>query len=309
MSDLASRARDGVAYRAYALGWAVVKRMPEKTAARIFEKIADRTWAKRGRSVRQLERNLCRIKGKAEPDAEIRALSRKSMRSYLRYWLETFRLPVTGAERIVGGMRITGDKELFAILDSGRGVVLALPHMGNYDQAGAWLVHCGHPPSTVAERLKPERLFERFVAYRESLGFEILPLTGGASSFGILARRLREGRAVCLVADRDLSSTGIEVEFFGSLARMPGGPAALAIQTGAALMPVTLWFEGADWGARVHEEIPVPPGDSRPDRAKAMTQALARAFEEGIAAHPEDWHMLQKVWVEDLTTVRPGENT
>jgi lauroyl/myristoyl acyltransferase len=198
-------------------------------------------------------------------------------------------------------MKITGDKELFAILDSGRGVVMALPHMGNYDHAGAWLVHCGHPLSTVAERLKPEKLFERFVAYRESLGFEILPLTGGASSFGTLARRLRQGRPVCLVADRDLSSTGIDVDLFGSAARFPGGPAALAIQTGAALLPVTLWYEGPNWGARVHEEIPVPEDGSRREKTRIMTQGLARAFEAGIAAHPEDWHMLQKVWVEDLT--------
>ncbi len=296
-----SRLKDAVADRAYALGWAVVKRAPERTAGRVFDWIADRAWRQDGKRIRQLERNLCRIKGRTEVDAEIRELSRKVMRSYLRYWLETFRLPVMGRDRIVGGMKITGDKELFAILDSGRGVVVALPHMGNYDHAGAWLVHCGYPLSTVAERLKPEKLFERFVAYRESLGFEILPLTGGASSFGTLARRLRQGRAVCLVADRDLSATGIEVEFFGSTARLPGGPAALAIQTGAALMPVTLWYEGKDWGARIHEEIPVPEDGSRQEKTKTMTQGLARAFEEGIAAHPEDWHMLHKVWVEDLT--------
>lgn len=296
-----SRLKDAAADQAYALGWAVVKRAPERTAGKVFDWIADRAWRQDGKRIRQLERNLCRIKGRTEVDAEIRELSRKVMRSYLRYWLETFRLPVMSRDRIVGGMKITGDKELFAILDSGRGVVMALPHMGNYDQAGAWLVHCGYPPSTVAERLKPEKLFERFVAYRESLGFEILPLTGGASSFGTLARRLRQGRAVCLVADRDLSATGIEVEFFGSTARLPGGPAALAIQTGAALMPVTLWYEGTDWGARVHEEIPVPEDGNRHEKTKTMTQALARAFEEGIAAHPEDWHMLHQVWVEDLT--------
>jgi KDO2-lipid IV(A) lauroyltransferase len=296
-----SRLNDAAADRAYALGWAAVKRMPERAAARIFERIADRTWRRHGKRIEQLERNLCRIKGRTEADAEIHELSRKVMRSYLRYWLETFRLPVMSRDRIVGGMKITGDRELFATLDSGRGVVMALPHMGNYDQAGAWLVHCGYPLSTVAERLKPEKLFERFVAYRESLGFEILPLSGGASAFGTLARRLRQGRAVCLVADRDLSATGIEVEFFGSAARLPGGPAALAIQTGAALMPVTLWYEGSDWGARVHEEIPVPADGNRHEKTKTMTQALARAFEEGIAAHPEDWHMLHKVWVEDLT--------
>src|SRR3954454_14667913 len=140
--------------------------MPERAAEKIFERIADRAWRGHGERIRQLERNLCRIKGRTEVDAEIRELSRKVMRSYLRYWLETFRLPVMSPERIVGRMQIKGDKELFGILDSGRGGVSALPHMGKYDNAGACLVHCGHPLSTLAERLKPEKLFERFVAYR-----------------------------------------------------------------------------------------------------------------------------------------------
>jgi KDO2-lipid IV(A) lauroyltransferase len=204
-------------------------------------------------------------------------------------------------ERILTGMNITGHEKLFATIDSGRGVVMALPHMGNYEQAGAWLVYSGYPFTTVVERLRPESLFERFVAFRRGLGMEVLPLTGSdATVFGTLARRLRTGRPVCLVADRDLSGTGVEVGFFGRPARLPGGPAALALQTGAALMPVTLWYEGKGWGTRVHEEIPVPEDGTRQEKIAAMTQELARAYEEGIAAHPEDWHMLQRVWVEDL---------
>ncbi|MEO3785109.1 phosphatidylinositol mannoside acyltransferase [Actinocorallia sp. B10E7] len=286
----------------YGLGWAAVKHVPEKAARRVFRRIADRTWAEHGKGVRQLEKNLARVLGVPPEDPRVRRLSRQAMRSYLRYWLESFRLPVMGKERIVSGMRITGDERIDKALGEGRGVVLALPHMGNYDHAGAWLVLRGQPLTTVAERLKPESLFERFVAYRESLGFEILPLTGSdVSVFGVLARRLREGRVVCLVADRDLSDTGIEVDFFGGTARLPGGPAALAVQTKAALFPVTLWYEGEHWGARVHEEIPDPGEGDRKARIRAMTQSLADAFAEGIAAHPADWHMLQKVWVEDLS--------
>jgi KDO2-lipid IV(A) lauroyltransferase len=251
--------------------------------------------------VRQLETNLSRVTGKDAAGDEIRALSRRVMRSYLRYWLEVFRLPEIGRERILAGMNITGHEKLFATLDSGRGAVVALPHMGNYEQAGAWLVHSGYPFTTVQERLRPESLFERFVAFRRGLGMEVLPLTGSDSTvFGTLARRLRTGRPVCLVADRDLSGTGVEVAFFGRPARLPGGPAALAVQTGAALMPVTLWYEEKGWGARIHEEIPVPEDGTRREKIAVMTQELARAYEEGIAAHPEDWHMLQRVWVEDL---------
>jgi len=286
----------------YGLGWTVVKHLPEGAARLLFRRIADRTWAAHGAGVRQLEKNLARVIGASPKDPRVRRLSRRAMRSYMRYWLECFRLPVMGSERILAGMNVTGAERIDRAREEGRGVVLALPHMGNYDHAGAWLVLQGHPLTTVAERLRPESLFDRFVAYRESLGFEILPLTGGdVSVFGVLARRLRQGGVVCLVADRDLSSTGVEVDFFGAPARLPGGPAALAVQTKAALLPVTLWYEEEQWGARVHEEIPDPGEGTRKERIRAMTQSLADAFAEGIAAHPADWHMLQRVWVEDLS--------
>src|SRR5271165_202456 len=166
------------------------------------------------------------------------------------------------------------------------------PHMGNYDLAGAWVIAKGAGSVTaVAERVKPESVYGRFVAFREGLGVEVLPASGGTSSaFGVLAQRLRAGKLVCLVCDRDVTGTGMEVEFFGEKARMMGGPAALAVQTGAALMPVILCFEGDHWGAHVHAEIPVPAeGDSK-QKTAAMMQQVARLFEAGIRAHPQDWH-------------------
>ncbi|OLT37280.1 phosphatidylinositol mannoside acyltransferase [Actinomadura sp. CNU-125] len=291
--------RDEAADAAYAAGWRIVRKTPERAARLVFTAIADRTWHRYGAGVRQLERNLCRVLGKDAVDDEVRVLSKKVMRSYFRYWLEVFRLPEYDRGRIVGKMRVTGEKKIFTNLDAGRGVVLALPHMGNYEHAGAWLVHQGYPFTTVAERLKPESLFDRFVEFREGLGMEVLAHKG-ASAYGRMARRLREGRPVCLVVDRDLTESGVDVEFFGATARMPAVSAALAVQTGAALIPVTLWYEGEYWAARVHEEIPVPAEGVRQEKIRAMTQELATIFEEGIAAHPEDWHMLQKVWLDDL---------
>ena len=181
-------------------------------------------------------------------------------------------------------------------------MVFALPHMGNYDLAGAWVIAKGAGSiTTVAERVKPESVYDRFVAFREGLGVEVLPASGGTSSaFGVLAQRLRAGKLVCLVCDRDVTGGGMEVEFFGEKARMMGGPAALAVQTGAALMAVILWFEGGDWGVEVHEEIPVPAGGDSKQKAAAMMQEVARLFEAGIRAHPQDWHMLQRVFVADL---------
>src|SRR6266487_5908179 len=125
---------------------------------------------------------------------------------------------------------------------------------------------CSSDLTTVAERLKPESVYLRFLAFREALGFEVLPATGGNSRFGVLAQRLRAGGLVCLLADRDVTGGGIEVEFFGQKARMMGGAAALAIQTGAALLPVTLWFEGSGWTIHIHPEIPVPANGGRRDK-------------------------------------------
>jgi phosphatidylinositol dimannoside acyltransferase len=120
----------------------------------------------------------------------------------------------------------------------------------------------------------------------------------------VLAQRLRQGRLVCLLADRDITGAGIEVDFFGEKARMMGGAAALAVQTGAALMPVTLWYEGACWGAHIHKELPVPGTGTRQDQITTMTQQLAAVFEDAIRAHPADWHMLQRVFLSDLDQAR-----
>jgi KDO2-lipid IV(A) lauroyltransferase len=223
------------------------------------------------------------------------------MRSYGRYWMEVFRLPTITPEQIQRDMVINSDaEEALADAAAGKGVVFALPHMGNWEVAGAFCVGRGVPFATVAERLKPESVFDMFVAFRESLGMEVLPLTGGPNVFGALARRLRQGGLICLLCDRDLTESGVEVEFFGEKARMAAGPAALAIQTGASLRAVTLWFTEDGWGANVSPDIPVPPEGDRKAKAAAMTQELARHFEKAIAEHPEDWHMLQRVFDADL---------
>ena len=301
-----SRTKDWLADSAYALGWSLVCRMPESWARWLFERAADIAWRRQGPRVQMLEANLGRTGGGQHTGKQLRALSRRAMRSYARYWLEVFRLPVISRERIVADMRSIGEEQTaLGHLKAGRGVVFALPHMGNWEHAGAWIIAVGAGRfTTVAERLKPESVYERFVAFREGLGMEVLPATGGVSRFGVLAQRLRAGNLVCLLADRDVTGSGIEVEFFGEKARMMAGPAALAVQTGAALMPVTLWFEGPYWAAHIHEEIPVPAAGSRREQVAAMTQQLARIFEQAINAHPEDWHMLQRVFVADLDPAR-----
>jgi phosphatidylinositol dimannoside acyltransferase len=294
--------RDRLAEAGYGLGWSVVCRLPESWARSAFELCADFAWWRRGSKVQVLEGNLRRVIGSQAPGGQLRGLSRQAMRSYARYWLESFRLPVMPAARLATGVHDTGHlSAVFECLAGGRGVIFALPHMGNYELVGAWVITKGTGSITVvAERLKPESLYRRFVAFRESLGMEVLPASGGAQRFGILAQRLRAGQAIGLVCDRDLTGTGIEVEFFGETARMMGGAAALAVQTGAALMPVILWFEGDQWGVHVHPEIPVPAAGDSTQKAAAMMQQVACLFEAGIRAHPQDWHMLQRVFAADL---------
>ncbi|MDX3077233.1 phosphatidylinositol mannoside acyltransferase [Streptomyces sp. MI02-7b] len=290
----------------YGLGWGAVKRLPEPVANGLGRAVADFAWSRRGKGVTRLENNLARVVPDAD-GARLRELSRAGMRSYLRYWMESFRLPAWSEERVREGFAAEGLHHLEDGLAAGRGVVLALPHMANWDLAGAWVTtKLGVPFTTVAERLKPETLYDRFVAYREGLGMEVLPHTGGAA-FGTLARRLRDGGLVCLVADRDLSASGVPVDFFGARARMPAGPALLAVQTGALLLPVTLWYDASrTLQGRVHPPVEVPEGGTRTERTAAMTQRLADVFAAGIAEHPEDWHMLQRLWLEDLEA-RPEE--
>lgn len=297
-----------VSARLYLLAWAVVCKLPASWARWLFTVlIADVLWRRQGKGVRRLEANLRRVVGPDVPAEELRRLTRAGMRSYLRYWLEVFRLPVIPMQDIMSKMRMMGDQEEVAMghLAAGRGVIFALPHMGNYEQAGAWIVRRGAGSfTTVAERLGSDEVYERFVALRESLGMEVLPHVGGAGPFGVLAERLRQGGLVCLVCDRDLTAHGVEVDFFGERARMAAGPAALAVQTGAALMPVALWFQGDDWGARIYPEVPVPREGTEREKIAAMTQGMADAFQQGISEHPEDWHMLQKVFVADLDRTR-----
>jgi phosphatidylinositol dimannoside acyltransferase len=294
--------RTRLALLAYSAGWSLVRVLPARVAYALFALVADVAWRRQGKGVRRLEGNLARVVG-AEPDGPaVRALSRTAMRSYLRYWCDTFRLPDWDRDRVVGSVRAEHTEVLFDNLAAGRGVVAALPHMGNWDHAGAWASGVGAPVTTVAERLRPEELYERFLAYRESLGMEILPLTGGDRDvFRSLLRRAKEGRLVPLLADRDLTATGTPVEFFGATARMPSGPAALALASGAALVPVTLHTEGRAPRHRLvirfHDEV-LPPDGSNRERIAVMMQRVADVFAKGIAEHPEDWHMLQRVWVD-----------
>jgi lauroyl/myristoyl acyltransferase len=283
----------------YQAGWAVTRRLPAGFADRLFTWLADRV-SRDGRGPEQLRANLGRVVG----DANVtRALVRDAMRSYMRYWREAFQLPsMAGPElaaRIDEGFDEADVRRLDEAIARGRGVVVSLPHSGNWDMAGVWLVDHSGQFATVAERLKPESLFEAFVEYRESLGFEVLPLSGGETPpFSRLREVLQGGGIVCLLGERDLSGRGVEVSFFGERTSMPAGAARLAQETGAALMVYHSSYVDGGWRSRISEELDT----SVP--LQEIVQQQADIFARNIATAPADWHMLQPLWFSDLSDAR-----
>jgi lauroyl/myristoyl acyltransferase len=282
----------------YAAGWRLLRFAPGGLVVRAFRAGADLAAHRDGPGTCQLRRNLARVVPHATA-AELDALVRDGLRSYARYWQEVFTLPWADHAALVDRLdsAMEGVEHLNDALAKGRGVVVALPHSGNWDMAGLWFVGRHGAFSTVVERLAPEALYQRFVAYRRSLGFDIVPLTGDETPTRRLLHRLRAGGVVCLLADRDLTGAGMAVEFFGATARMPLGPARLAAATGATLLVVGCWFTADCWGIRVHTPVAVP------DRSAVMqaTQTVADYFAADIAEHPQDWHMLQPLWIDDLS--------
>jgi KDO2-lipid IV(A) lauroyltransferase len=296
LSWAAGAAADQATTAGYLAGWRMVRLLPEQRAQQLFRRLADEIHRRGGAGVQRLRANLHRVRPDLADDA-LDTLTRDAVRSYLRYWCESFRLPSWPVEDVVRRTRTVDEHHLRDAYAQGHGAVVPLPHMANWDWAGAWACATGMPLATVAERLRPERLYDEFVAYRATLGMRILPLTGGDPAVPQLEQWLRDGGLVCLLADRDLSRTSVEVELCGQPARMPRGPALLARRTGAPLVPVTLHYTGPDLTLTFH--APVPPADGDEGLVRMM-QAVADAFTSAFRAHPQDWHMMQRVFVDDL---------
>lgn len=298
--------------RWFGLGWRVVPRLPDPLGRALFDAAALAVWARRTGGVRRLESNLARVRPQAGP-RELRRLSRAGMRSYLRYYCEAFQLPAWDRDVVRAKVRAVGATPLREDLAAGRAAILVLGHTGNWDLAGAWTAQEIGPVVAVAERLEPAELFEEYVAFRASLGITVVPLDRGANVFRTLVGHARRGGVVLpLLADRDLSSTGVVVDLLGEPARVAPGAAALTVATGARLYPTRITYErlrGArrraahgPWGIVVDFAPPVvvPEGLSRPETVAAVSQAWADAVGEVIRASPQDWHMLQRVFVADL---------
>ena len=283
---------------AYATGWGVVGALPKSVSRAGFNAGAGLGYRRNGQGTRQLRKNYARVVPQAGPE-ELDELTRAGLRSYARYWLDTFRIPRLNPRDIYRQVDelMVGSQLMDAALDRGKGLILALPHTANFDVSGIWIVgHCG-AFTTVAERLQSDYLFGRFRHYRESLGFEILPSKGGpVTPYRVLMERLQQNKVICLPADRDLSRRGVPVDFFGEKTRMPAGPARLAAVTGAQILIVDNLFTEDGWNMRLHSPMLVHGREEVP----AATQKMADLFAADIAASPADWHMMQKLWLADL---------
>ncbi len=303
MSTLTER----VTLAGYRAGWSLVRRLPGRVAYALFDLLADVAWRRGGKSVERMRSNYATVRPELTP-AELDALVRAGMRSYLRYWCDSFRLPDRSVTELIDGVRAVGDDAVRAHLQSGRSAVMFLGHLGNWDFGGAWSTTQLAPVTTVAERLKPEELFDEFLAFRERLGMRIIPLTGGSDVFRELTKACRSGALVALLADRDLTKGGVEVDFCGQRARMAVGPAALAVNTGAALHPCIVHYEphpkgGRSWRTVVtfHPAVAVPTQGTSREKVTAMTQACADVLTVAVREHTHDWHMMQRVFAKDLS--------
>jgi len=279
---------------AFLIAWRVVRWIPEKSAYRLFYWFGRRLIKRNGKSISRLRSNLARVKPEYS-EQEMQTLLSRAMDSYLRYWCDTFRFPDWSHERMMSTVKVNNENILTDAIAAGKGAIVALPHAGNWDHAGAYFCSKGMRVVTVAERLKPEKLFLKFVAFRAAIGMEVLPL--GGRVMASLSQRLRKGGLVALVADRDLSNAGIQVEFFGAPARMPAGPALLAINSEAPL--ITAYVSYTNVGLLIDFQlVEIPQSGSQEEKVSKIVQMCADNFAASISAYPQDWHMLQRIWTD-----------
>jgi len=310
-----------IAARLLALAFRWAPRLPEPLVRALAAGVADIAWLLRGKGVRRLEANLARVRPGLTWGGLLR-LSHAGMRSYLRYYAEMLVQSGWTEAQVDARVSIVNAAWAQEVFAEGRSVVAALGHLGNWDLAGTWACRHLAPITTVAERLEPERVFQDYLTLRQNAGMRIVPLGRGegGQAFRALARDVRAGgRFLPLLADRDLSHSGVEVQLFGHPARVAPGPAALTSGGRAPLCVVSITYErlhgerrrraGSPWGIQVAFSDPIVVDDALTgrDRVRAATQAWVDVLAQTIAEAPQDWHMLQRLFVADLDPVRDAQ--
>lgn len=289
----------------FKVGSALARAMPPVVAdgvARVAGFGAARTSPERRA---QVERNLRRVYGPDFGGTALRRAVDETFESYARYWAESFRLPGTSATALDAGMKHEGIEHLDAALAKGQGAILAIPHLGGWEWAGFWETTVRKNRMTVVvEMLDPPEVFEWFADMRRSFGMNVVPL--GPAAGGEVVRALKANHVVCLLCDRNIGGGGIEVEFFGERTRLPGGPATLALRTGAALIPTAAYFRGRDHVGVCRPPIPIEREGKLRDDVARITQLVALELEALIRVAPEQWHLMQPNWPSDYEAAARG---
>lgn len=287
-------------YYGYVAASAVVRWLPEPLVYWLAHRLGSLA-ARRSKRRTVVEANLSRITGLPRDSDRVQELVVDSFRSYARYWLETFRLVREDADFFLERFRAKGADNIDDALARGKGVVVAVGHLGNWDAAGAWVGARGNRLVTVAEVLRPRRMFDFFRDHRARLGMTIFPAEKGATER--LSQAVMDGAVVAILGDRDLKGRGPEVTFFGDRVTFPPGPASVMFRTQAPLLVAGVWATRFDdgrygWEAEITPPLDVPT--ERSDEAMAeVTQAVATELERMVAKRPEEWHVMQPVWPAD----------
>jgi lauroyl/myristoyl acyltransferase len=242
--------------------------------------------------------NQARVLGRPVDDPLVTASTREAFRRYARYWFDAFDVVDWSDELIAERFTFDGWENMEKALAGGRGVIAVLPHIGNWDAAGRAMTSRGVPVVAVAEELRPARLYELFLRHRRDLGMEIFGLVDGGQVGRQLATALSKNRVVALVADRDLTSRGVQVEIFGGARRLPAGPGLLSVSSGAPVIVAGIYETREGWHCVLHEPLSVETSGDRRADVTAVTREIARMFERVVSASPPDWHLFQPGWEE-----------
>ncbi|WP_297084531.1 phosphatidylinositol mannoside acyltransferase [uncultured Demequina sp.] len=293
---------------AFLTAWRVAPRVPLPVLRGACSAFAWAAWARQGRVAKRLEDNLHRVTG--FEGRRLRRLSRRAFASTARYYSEVFEMERMTPEQFDARLRIEDITVAHGALNSGSAAVGVLSHSGNWDIVGGYAARHIIPVVAVAEILKPRQVFDEFVAMRESVGMTILGHEGGATFRKLLRIAAGERALLCLVADRDISGSGIEVDMWGQRVKVAPGPAAVCGATGVPLVPIMSYYErlhgarrraaGSKWGVVLQFGEPLDPADfPKETRVQELSQAWATWMAARIKERPQDWHMLQRFgWVE-----------
>ncbi|MBC8364735.1 MAG: phosphatidylinositol mannoside acyltransferase [Actinobacteria bacterium] len=290
---------------AYRLGSRAVQFVPWRmgeAASRGLGRIAGRFGPDRRRTV---ERHVRRVQGTDLTGGDLRRAVDDVFASYANYWFQSLRLPAMDPDEIDAGFTEEGFEHVVEAQESGRGVIIAMPHLGGWEWAGSWVSRVvEYPVAAVVEPLEPPELFEWFRDYRRSYGIEVIAL--GPDAGGEVQRALHDGAVVVLLSDRHVGGSGVDVEFFGEVTTLPAGPALLALRTGAALIPATAYIRRHGCHGVARPPVPAQRKGRFRDDVARVTQALAAEFEDLIRAEPEQWHLLQPNWPSDRVPAGNG---